>query len=112
MRLRLVPQETNIDFSKYRTVTFGASVVAMVVSILLWLVVGLNFGIDFRGGTTIRTEAVQTVDVGAYRQAVGSILYVAASKDLARGREYGRTHCEAAVLAVGILTGPTCGVEE
>ena len=31
---------------------------------------GLNFGIDFRGGTTIRTESTQPVDVGAYRAAL------------------------------------------
>lgn len=73
MRLRLVPQETNIDFFRYRNVTFGTSVVAMVVSLLLWLVVGLNFGIDFRGGTTIRSEAVQPVDVGTYRQAADAL---------------------------------------
>jgi preprotein translocase subunit SecF len=33
MRLRLVPDETNIDFFKYARLTFGASVVAMVLSI-------------------------------------------------------------------------------
>ncbi|MDE0524289.1 MAG: protein translocase subunit SecF [Boseongicola sp.] len=73
MRLKLVPKETNFDFFRYRTVTMGASIAAVVASILLWLVVGLNFGIDFRGGTTIRTEAVQQVDVGAYRQAVSAL---------------------------------------
>jgi preprotein translocase subunit SecF len=57
MRLRLVPDETNFDFFKYARVTFGASVVAMVLSIGIWLTMGLNFGIDFLGGTTIRTEA-------------------------------------------------------
>ena len=31
MRLRLVPQETNIDFFKYARLTFGGSVVAMVL---------------------------------------------------------------------------------
>jgi len=31
---------------------------------------GLNFGIDFLGGTTIRTESTQSVDVAAYRQAI------------------------------------------
>jgi preprotein translocase subunit SecF len=41
-----------------------------VVAILLWAIMGLNFGIDFRGGTTIRTEATQPVDVGAYRKAL------------------------------------------
>jgi preprotein translocase subunit SecF len=51
-------------------VTFGGSMMLMVVAILLWAVMGLNFGIDFRGGTTIRTEATQPVDVGAYRAAL------------------------------------------
>ena len=63
MRLRLVPQHTEWDFFKYRTLTFGFSVVLMVASLALWLMVGLNFGIDFRGGTTIRTQSEQPVDV-------------------------------------------------
>ncbi|PJE26071.1 preprotein translocase subunit SecF [Pseudooceanicola marinus] len=70
MRLRLVPEETHIDFFKYRYLTFGISAVAMVASVILWLVVGLNFGIDFRGGTTLRTESTSSVDVGAYRDAL------------------------------------------
>ncbi len=70
MRLRLVPQETNFDFFRYARFTMGLSIVAMIASIVLWLTVGLNFGIDFRGGTTIRTEAVQPVDTGAYRGAI------------------------------------------
>lgn len=70
MRLRLVPKDTRIDFFRFWKITFGASVVAMIGSILLFAMVGLNFGIDFRGGTTIRTESVQPVDVGAYRDAI------------------------------------------
>ena len=69
-RLRLVPDNTTIDFFGYARITFGASVVAMVLSLVAWAVLGLNFGIDFQGGTTIRTESVQPVDVGAYRQAL------------------------------------------
>ncbi|AHM02708.1 Protein-export membrane protein SecF [Roseibacterium elongatum DSM 19469] len=67
MRLKLVPQDTNFDFFKYAKATFGASVVAMILSIGIWLSMGLNFGIDFLGGTTIRTESAQQIDVGAYR---------------------------------------------
>ncbi|GGE22834.1 protein translocase subunit SecF [Primorskyibacter flagellatus] len=70
MRLKLVPDQTNWDFFKYRTVTFGFSVVMMIASLALWLTVGLNFGIDFRGGTTLRTQSEQAVDVGAYRAAI------------------------------------------
>ncbi|MEM9425760.1 MAG: protein translocase subunit SecF [Pseudomonadota bacterium] len=73
MRLRLVPQETNFDFFRFRQITFGISVVAIVASIILWVTIGLNFGIDFRGGTSIRTEAVQPIDDGEYRRAVESL---------------------------------------
>ncbi|WP_068114645.1 protein translocase subunit SecF [Tropicimonas marinistellae] len=70
MRLKLVPSETKWDFFKYVSATFGASMLAMVVSVVLFFTVGLNFGIDFLGGTTIRTESTNAVDVGAYRQAL------------------------------------------
>ena len=73
MRLRLVPKETNIDFFSWATITQGLSAVLMVGSIVLFFVVGLNFGIDFRGGTTIRTESTQAVDVGAYRDAIAPL---------------------------------------
>jgi len=70
MRLKLVPSETNWDFFRFSKVTFGASAVLAAASIVLFFVVGLNFGIDFRGGTTIRTESTQPVDVAAYREAI------------------------------------------
>lgn len=69
-RLKLVPEKTNIDFFKIQWVTFGASIAAMLLSLVLIFTVGLNFGIDFRGGTTIRTESTKAVDVGAYREAL------------------------------------------
>lgn len=70
MRLKLVPDNTTINFFKYARLTFGASVVAMVLSLAVWLSLGLNFGIDFLGGTTIRTESSQAVDVAEYRAAL------------------------------------------
>jgi len=70
MRLRLVPQDTNFDFFKYARATFGASIVAMILSVGIWFMMGLNFGIDFLGGTTIRTEASQPVVVADYRAAL------------------------------------------
>ena len=72
-RLRLVPVKTDIDFFKAQYVTFGASMIAMAASVLLVLVMGLNLGIDFKGGTTIRTESTTAVDVGAYRQALAPL---------------------------------------
>ena len=70
MRLRLIPDETNINFFRLAGLTFGASAVLVVLSVVAFFVFGLNFGIDFRGGTTIRTESSQPVDVAAYRAAI------------------------------------------
>ena len=72
-RLKLVPEKTNIDFFQWASLTFGGSVAALVLSAVLAVVMGLNFGIDFRGGTTIRTESTQKVDVGEYRQALSGM---------------------------------------
>ncbi|HHX89678.1 MAG TPA: protein translocase subunit SecF [Paracoccus sp.] len=69
-RLRLVPEKTRIDFFRWQWLTFGASMVAMAVSVILLFTMGLNMGIDFRGGTSIRTESSQPIDVGAYRTAM------------------------------------------
>ena len=69
-RLRLVPEKTNIDFFRWQWVTFGGSMALSVLAILAWIVMGLNFGIDFKGGTTIRTESTLAVDVGEYRAAL------------------------------------------
>lgn len=72
-RLRLVPEKTNINFFAIQWATFGTSIFAMVASLVLIFTMGLNFGIDFRGGTTIRTESTQAVDVGIYREALSTI---------------------------------------
>lgn len=72
-RLKLVPEKTNIDFFKIQWVTFGASIIAMVLSLLSVAVFGLNFGVDFKGGTTIRTESTLAVDVGVYRDALSAL---------------------------------------
>ncbi|UWQ51275.1 protein translocase subunit SecF [Leisingera caerulea] len=70
MRLRLVPQETSFDFFRRAKLWLGISALLMVVGFASFMWQGLNFGIDFRGGTTIRTEATEAVDVGAYRDAL------------------------------------------
>jgi len=72
-RLRLVPEKTDINFFAIQWATFGTSIFMMVASVVLIFTMGLNFGIDFRGGTTIRTESTTQVDVGAYREALSGI---------------------------------------
>ena len=70
MRMRLVPDNTNFNFFRVARATFGASVVLVIASVIAFFVMGLNFGIDFRGGTTIRTDSTNAVDVAEYRAAI------------------------------------------
>ena len=70
MRLRLVPQETKWDFFSRPTLWLGISGVLMVAALVSFFIQGLNFGIDFKGGTTIRTESAQEVVIADYRAAL------------------------------------------
>ncbi len=70
MRLRLVPQNTSFDFFSRSKMFLGFSAFLMLASIVSFLSQGLNFGIDFRGGTTLRTESAQVVNVADYRTAL------------------------------------------
>ncbi|WP_137702052.1 protein translocase subunit SecF [Marimonas lutisalis] len=73
MRLRLVPKETKWDFFSRSKLWLGISALLMVVAFASFLVQGLNYGIDFRGGTTIRTESAQPIDIGVYRGAIDAL---------------------------------------
>jgi len=68
--IRLVPKETNWDFFSRWKITLGASALLIVIAAGSFALQGLNFGIDFRGGTTIRTESAESVDIAKYRDAI------------------------------------------
>lgn len=74
-RLKVVPDKTTIDFFRYQWATLGVSVVMMIASVIIFAVMGLNFGIDFRGGTTIRSETTSPVTVAQYREAIAPLNY-------------------------------------
>ena len=73
MRLKLVPEGTSFDFFKRWKLWLGISALMVVIGFASFALQGLNFGIDFRGGTTIRTEAEQDLDIGTYRDAIAPL---------------------------------------
>ena len=73
MRLRLIPQITDIDFFRLLPIAVGVSVAGVIVSIALFLLVGLNYGIDFRGGTTIRTDSEKPINLSGYRDVLSPL---------------------------------------
>ena len=51
--ISLVPEETKLTFMRFRRLSFPGSAVALVLSVLLFVAVNLNYGIDFKGGTLV-----------------------------------------------------------
>ncbi len=71
--LKLVPDNTNIDFMKWRNIALILSILATVASLTLVGVRGLNLGIDFVGGQVVRTNFAQPVDIEDLRGRVSSL---------------------------------------
>ncbi len=71
--LRLVKQDTKFDFFKRWKWSLGASGVFIVIAAISFAIQGLNFGIDFKGGTTVRTQSAQEIDIGTYRDALQTL---------------------------------------
>ena len=73
MRLKLVPKNTSWEFFARSKLWIGISIVLVVLSLLSFFIQSLNFGIDFRGGTSIRTESSEPIVVADYRSALSSL---------------------------------------
>ncbi len=70
---RLVPEETKINFIGKRLLAFVFSIVLLSGSIGLIVKDGLNFGIDFAGGTMIEVRTPEVPDLGAVRQELNAL---------------------------------------
>lgn len=68
---RLIPDETRYDFMSKSFIAAFLSGAMLVVSIISLFMQGLNYGIDFLGGTTIEAAQQQDVDVADLRNRLG-----------------------------------------
>ena len=72
--LRLVPEQTNFRFMHWRVLSFPFSGITAVLSIVLFLTVGLNYGIDFKGGTLIELQSTNgPANLSEIRRTLGGL---------------------------------------
>jgi preprotein translocase subunit SecF len=74
MRLiNFIPTGTKIDFMRLRKPAAGSSAILAVVSIILFAVLGLNYGIDFRGGIMVEIRTEQAADMAGLRRTLSGL---------------------------------------
>ena len=75
----VIPHDTKIDFVGKRYIAVTLSLIANA-AVILWAVFhGLNFGVDFAGGTEMEVKFAQAVDAGAIRKSVEGLGFKDAS---------------------------------
>jgi preprotein translocase SecF subunit len=69
-----VPPDTKIDFVRLRTISWVVSALLTVVPLILVYTHGLNFGIDFQGGTLIEIKTKEsTADLASIRAKINAL---------------------------------------
>jgi preprotein translocase subunit SecF len=72
--IRIVPDDTKFDFTQFRRISFPASALLTIAAITLFFTHGLNFGIDFKGGTLMEVQDKSgTADIGAMRTKLSTL---------------------------------------
>ncbi len=66
-------KKTNIDFLKNRHTMYLLSSIVILAGIVSLVVKGIDYGIDFRGGTEIVLQFDQKVEIGQIRAALGTV---------------------------------------
>ena len=73
--LRLAPENTKFGFMRFRRVSYPLSATLSIISVLMFLFIGLNFGIDFIGGTQVdmraKGGAADLADLRAKAESLG-----------------------------------------
>lgn len=71
--LKLIPDNTNLDFLRWRNFAILISTLLMAASIALLAVKGLNFGVDFAGGQVVRTTFAQPPELDKLRADITAL---------------------------------------
>lgn len=71
--LKIVPDDIAIPFMRFRKLFMTISAAAVVLSLAMVFVKGMNFGIDFQGGILVEVRMPQAANLGQMRGQLGSL---------------------------------------
>lgn len=71
--IKLIKHNTNIEFLKFKKATLIMSITICFFSIFSLFLNGLNFGIDFKGGTLIEVSSENSINISNVRSVLSSI---------------------------------------
>jgi preprotein translocase subunit SecF len=71
--LKLVPDDTNLDFMRWRNIALVLSIIVTIASLTIVAVRGLNLGVDFVGGQMVRATFAQPINVEELRGKVNRL---------------------------------------
>ena len=71
--LKLIKQDTNIKFLKYKKITLFISLIFCLLSFFSVFINGLNFGIDFKGGSLIEVKSEESINISNVRSRLSSL---------------------------------------
>ena len=71
--IRFLPTSANVPFIRWRFIALGFSALLLIFSMIEFATVGINFGIDFRGGIQTEVEAPRDIEIERIRTVIGDL---------------------------------------
>jgi SecD/SecF fusion protein len=72
--VRFVPDDTKVPFMSWRKYAFAFSAALSIAAMVLFFTIEMNYGIDFRGGSSIEVQAkAESADPGSVRERLNEL---------------------------------------
>lgn len=70
----LFPHHLRIDFMRFKGLCLALSIIGMLISLALFFTFGLNYGVDFKGGSMIEVQSKSgAADIAGLRDKLGRL---------------------------------------